>query len=321
MVKDLVAAVSGAGRISADDVLAFRRAYYSDSKITPDEAGAIFAANEACTDSDPTWPVFFCEALCDFVVHQMEPSGFVSDENASWLMSHIDHDGTVRSQTELELLVAILEQARSVPESLCTYALDCVRQAVLTGDGPLRNGKELQPGVVDEADVDLLRRILYAYAGGGNIAITAAEAEILFAINDATEHAEENAAWNDLFAKAIANHLMFASFHTPLTREVALRQEEWARNTSVSPATFVTSMVVALRDVYSWSGAKPAAERNVDADIAAAEQVTAAEAAWLAERIGRSGAVSPAEKAALQFIKQEAPNLPPVLQELLDKVA
>ena len=39
---------------------------------------------------------------------------------------------------------------------------------------------------IAKAEVDLLRRILYAYGGDGNIAITRAEAEVLFRINERT---------------------------------------------------------------------------------------------------------------------------------------
>ena len=59
-----------------------------------------------------------------------------------------------------------------------------VAHAVVDGKGPLMLGGALVPGLVAKAEVDLLRRILYAYGGDGNIAITRAEAEVLFRINE-----------------------------------------------------------------------------------------------------------------------------------------
>lgn len=326
MLNDLVAAVSRAGRISADDVLAFRKAYYDDGRIAGGEADAIFAANSACAEKHPAWLVFFCEALCDYVVHQMEPHGHVSRENADWLMARIDKDGKVDSSTELELLVSILEQAKTVPESLSVYALSQVKHAVLSGGGPLRNGKPLVPGEVCEADVELLRRILYAYAGGGNIAVTADEAEVLFDINDATANSANHPAWKDLFSKAIANHLMFASNHAAVSREEALRREAWVNDTAMEVGGFVSAMVTSLRDIYRAATFKETeAQRqrreNYFGAMKSAEEITQAEAQWLSDRILRDSRISEAERAALLFIKQEAPAVHPSLVPLLEKVA
>lgn len=326
MMNDLVSAVTKAGCITADDVLAFRKAYYSDGRISEAEAGGIFAANAACEQAHPTWAAFFCEALCDHVVHQMQPHGHVSEDNARWLMQHIDRDGRVDSETELDLLVVILEQAKTVPESLSAYALAQVRHAVVSGDGPLRSGKRLAAGIVDQADIELLRRILYAYAGGGNIAVTAAEADVLFDINDATADAENHPAWNDLFAKAIANHLMFATNHAPVSRTEALRQEAWVSDTSASSGAFIARMVASLRDIYKAATfketqAQRARRESYFGALKSAEEISAEEGRWLTGRINRDGKLSDAERAALLFIRQEATGIDPVLDPLLARVA
>jgi len=49
--------------------------------------------------------------------------------------------------------------------------------------------------------------------------------------------------------------------------------------------------------------------------------VDSAEAAWLAERIGRDGVLHENEKALLKFLKEESPNIDGALQPLLDKVS
>ena len=326
MLDNLVTAVAKAGRITAEDVLSFRKAFYDDGRIVESEADAIFAANDGCFVTHPSWSAFFTEAMCDYVVHQMEPHGHVSAENARWLIQRIDGNGKVGTSTELDLLVAILEQAKTVPESLSSYALTQVKHAVVSGQGPLRSGKSLKPGVVVEADVELLRRILYAYAGGGNIAITTAEADVLFEINDATADADNHAAWNDLFAKAIANHLMFATNHAPVSRTEALRRDTWVDDTTVSTGNFVGAMVKSLRDIYkvatfSETDAQKARREAYFGAATAAEEISEAESLWLANRINRDGRLSAAERAALLFIKQEATNIHPALLPLLDKVA
>ena len=60
-----------------------------------------------------------------------------------------------------------------------------------------------------------------------NVAITRSEAELLFDIADATNEAENDPAWTDLFAKAIANAIMAASGYSAPNREEALRREAW----------------------------------------------------------------------------------------------
>ena len=49
--------------------------------------------------------------------------------------------------------------------------------------------------------------------------------------------------------------------------------------------------------------------------------VTALEADWLADRIGRNGRLDDAEKALLRYMKELDADLPPKLQALVDKAA
>ncbi len=87
-------------------------------------------------------------------------------------------DGTVKSLSELEALIKCLEAATSAPEALSAYGLRQVAHAVIDGDGPLTGGRRLRKGTIDAADVATLRRILYAFGGSGNAAITRAEADV-----------------------------------------------------------------------------------------------------------------------------------------------
>ena len=95
------------------------------------------------------------------------------------------------------------------------------------GNGPLRAGTQLQPGVVTDDDVELIRRVLYAFGGDGNIAITRKEAEILFEINDRITNSEENSAFTELFIKAISSCVMSASGYSIPSRQEMLRREAW----------------------------------------------------------------------------------------------
>ena len=54
-------------------------------------------------------------------------------------------------------------------------------------------------------------------------------------------------------------------------------------------------------------------------EIVTHEPVTAAEASWLAERIGKDGKLTPTERALLTFLKAESPSIDPALQQLVER--
>ena len=54
--------------------------------------------------------------------------------------------------------------------------------------------------------------------------------------------------------------------------------------------------------------------------LGASETVSAEEARWIADRIGRDHVIRENERALLSFIKQSASSIHPELKPLLDKV-
>ncbi|MHA1189407.1 MAG: hypothetical protein ACTSSQ_02950, partial [Alphaproteobacteria bacterium] len=285
----------------------------------------LFALDEVADRHDTAWTVLFTEALTDYLVIQQAPEGYISQENADWLIARISADGTVKTETELELLIKVLEKAKSSPASLAAFALNQVKSAVISGDGPATCGRELEPGKVGRVEADLMRRILYAFGGDGNIAVTRAEADVLFDINDAVADAENDPAWTDLFTKALANCLMAASGYTVPSRDVALKREQWLDSDTGGVANFFGRMMSGgfrgVIDAYKAPSTEEAwAERNAKfaTDNQIAEVVTEAEADWLADRIGRDGHIHENEKALLRFISEESPNMHPSLKPLVD---
>ena len=65
-----------------------------------------------------------------------------------------------------------------------------------------------------------MRRILHAPAGGGAVSITRHEANILFRTNDAIADVLNAKSWDNVFAKAIINHLLSAAHPDPPVRNV-----------------------------------------------------------------------------------------------------
>lgn len=326
--SDDVKAILARGRITAEDVLKLRHRVFWKGAVTREDAEMVFALNERLGErADASWAEFFVEAVVDHLVLQTQPKGYMSDENAAWLVERISRDGRVESATELELLVEILERAETSPAALTMFALDQVKWGVLKGEGQVGRGRTLEPGVVGDAEVELLRRILYAAGGDGNVAVTRAEAELLFDINDATSEAENCPAWSDLFVKAIANFLMAYSGYQPPSRAEALRREVWLDTPSPGVGGFMSQMLAgglgAVWDAYTQAEEADAAARGLRREQLAAEapQITDDEARWIAERIGRDGLIHENELALLNFLKSKHASLPPKLQSVLEQAA
>src|SRR5690606_17005255 len=159
--------------------------------------------NETCEHQDATWKTFYVEVLTDYLVNQVEPEGYLTAADAQRLIERIAPAGRIARKSNLDLVVNVREVARWPPVSLVRCALDQVRSAVVHGDGPLRTGSGGLKGTLRESEVELVRRILYAFAGEGHLAITRPEAEILFDMNDAIAEGEANAPWSDLYVKAV----------------------------------------------------------------------------------------------------------------------
>jgi hypothetical protein len=316
----LLTDLGGRDRLTAEDALDVRRVVFGEVAVTPDEAEALVALNEATDRAEPEWRQMFVEAMTDYVVRQQEPQGYVDQAKADWLIGALGRDGRVWRDSELEALVHILERAESAPASLSAFALDQVKAGILgSGKG------------VEHADVELLRRIVFAAGGEGSLAITRDEAEVLFDINDAVRGKDNDPAWTDFYAKAIGNAVMAASGYLPPSREEALRAEQWLEDreptvrflgrAASSLFNSPSKVIEAYRHPDPLSDLYAADNARQDAARAAAAPVTDDEASWIAERIGRDGELDENEKALVRFIAAESPNLHPSLQDLVDRAA
>ena len=319
------AAICARGQITVADVAAIRRGYYRDGIIAETEADALFAIEQNC-QAPAEWGTLFAEAITDYIVHQVKPEGYVTADNATWLIERISSDGRLQTRNEFELLISVLEAARWAPGSLSVLALDQVRHAVLESSGPLRQGAKPAQGVVTAADVAALRRILYASGGDGNIAITRPEAEVLMDINDAADEHLSDVSWIDLYTKAIANHLMAGSGFAPPSRQEALKREDWLDSEPSSLGGFFGEMVrgglQGVRDAYAVPDAETVELSRLEdykRSILVSEEITAPEASWLVSRINRDGRISEAEHALLDFVAANCPKIDPALQALIAK--
>ena len=313
--------IKARGEITEADVLKFRRAFYADGRINENEAAQLFALHRAITRHDPQWIDCFVEMVTDYLVNQVAPEGYVTTDNSAWLLANLSADGHTLGRAEFELVINILDKSRWSPQSLARFALDQVRDGIVTCAGPLREGSTDAGIAVTDADVEVLRRILYAFGGDGNITITRLEAEALFDINDATVGADNADCWRDLFVRAMANCVLTTSGYAVPSREQALARDAWLeRRGDLSTAKMLKGMFAGYREISREEQLLARLERQ-KIEIVTGERVQVADAPWLAERLGRDGALSANEQALLDMIKQADPHLAAELQVLVDKLS
>ncbi|WP_075216613.1 hypothetical protein [Mongoliimonas terrestris] len=319
------------GRIEPADVRRLRETVYGNAVVSREEAEWAFALDERVSETCPEWIGFFVEAVVDFAVWQEQPKGYVTEATADWLIDSVSDRRLVRTRAELEVLIRVLEAASSCPPKLSAFVLRQVALAVLDGEGPLAPEHRGEPGVITRDEVELLRRVLFAFGSSGAVGISREEAEVLFDLNDGLVEGESDPAWSDLFVKAVANFLMAARGYTVPTREEALRREAWLdQPTGGIVGIFGDAMSGLLTHGLKgiWSSFREPEEseatrrvRAMEAEIKAAEVVTADEVKWLADRIGRDGPLHANERALLLFLREESPDIHPSLRTLLDTAA
>jgi hypothetical protein len=317
--------------ITPEDVAYFRHEVFADGVVSRQEAEAVLSLNNGIQSKCPEWDEYFVEALSDYLVNQAEPRGQVSHANAEWLIEFVTRDGRLEPTNELELLVKAMEKAESSPELLVGFALNVVAKAALEGSGPLASGRQLEPGRIGAGEVELIRRVLYAYGGNKGISISRTEAEILFDLNDRTKDADNHPSWRELFVKAIANYLMAVATERQPSRIEAITPESWAErpDTNVSETLsgavrgfgelFSKAFLVGLFDSAHEQSEKAWAERNarMEAAMAEAEQVSDVEAEWLIEKLNADGVISNNEIAMLAFIRTNGGRVSEKLESVI----
>lgn len=331
--NDLIDEIIATGSISPKDVLALRRDVFADGVVDPREADVVFRLNENCKPRGSAWPEFYVDSLTDYFVWQSEPSKYVDEANAQHLIANIVRNGRVESATELELLINVIYWAESCPEALVLFALEAVRDSVLDPDHAAYGAGRRQ-GVVDAVDVEIIRRVIFPMASDGGFTVTQREAELLFALNKATDEAANDGAWTDLFVKGVANYLMFPR-PAPVVPSAAerSRRDAWLRERrgvglllmDVGRAFGSFDFAGAWReiDLFGKARARENSEREAaDAAIAEARAaIDASEARWLIERLDSDGRLSGNERALLRFIECHATRIPAELQERLARIA
>lgn len=319
---DILADVLARGTIGAEDVARLRRHVFADGVVSQAEAEGVFALNEATHGNDPAWAAFFVQSLTDYVVWQSLPRGHVDPALAHFLMQRVAKDGRIDGATELELVVNVVHWAASCPQALRQLALDAVKTSVVAGGGPLFGPGRRRAGVVDRADVEILSKLLYAAGGEASLAVSRAEADLLFDLNDATRGAANDPGWQPLFVAAVAAHLTQPLAAPQLAdADAARRRDRWLAERRGVPALLGEmlgclgrgAVAEAFReaDVFGRrrAEAEAAAERAAERAALQRRQIDRAEAEWLRRRLPPGRALDANERALIAFLRRHAAGI------------
>lgn len=194
-------------KIAAEDVVRLRRDIFPDGVRTASEADTLFRMDRECEIKDESWREFYVEALAEFFIFNTEPAGGLSDEQAQHLIRRILEDGRIAGETELALVLRIIERAHSCPPDLGYLALRAVRDSVMSPE-KAAYGNDRHPGEITPEDVEILRQAIRAPAGDDGTAVSRAEAELLFALERETDDSRNDIAWRDLFVQTVGSHLL-----------------------------------------------------------------------------------------------------------------
>jgi len=208
------------------------------------------------------------------------------------------------------LLVKVLEKAVNVPDHLKAYALDQIEQTVLTGEGPTRDGGMLDKGSITDAEVQLLRRMVFASGGDRPAGVSQHEADMLFRIKNATLGASNSPEWKRLFVQGVGNYLQGFGGKEQLSRERAAELENFMNQSAPGIGGFFRRMFDSighsgLGDGFAAMREEAAPPRHIELEVADAAEVTSAEQAWLQANLDADGELDELEKALLDFLAEE----------------
>jgi hypothetical protein len=307
---DLTTQIVSDGKITAEEILALRQLGWADGKLSPDEAESLFVTNETTDEASPEWCDFFVDALTSFVVHTVEPRGYVDVEMAEELIGRIDRDGRVGTMAELELLVRVIEVSTSAPQVLRDYAIRQIEEAVLVGEGPTRHGA-LNPSGINQTEVALLKRLIFGTGSERPAGVSRSEAEMLFRIKDATLYEPNCPEWQDLFVKGVAQFLLGFGGHEALSEERAQQLADFMAKEGGGIGGFLSRMFTSKPDVEGFGsllkigGDEAEYLEDFNAEVENAAKLAPEEQSWLQDMLEADEELDEMEKALIAFIDAE----------------
>lgn len=195
------------GEVTSQDVIRLQHDIFADGIREAAEADLLFRMDSECTVKHESWNAYFVDALAEYYIFNTEPAGELGDDQSQHLIRHILADGKVAGETELALAIRVIERARTCPVDVGYLVLKAVWDSVMD-PAKAAYGGDRRPKAITAEDVDIIRKAIHATGSDDGIAVSRAEAELLFALERETNDAENDIAWRDLFVQAVGGHLL-----------------------------------------------------------------------------------------------------------------
>jgi hypothetical protein len=318
--------VASDATLDAPQTQALRRAIYSKPSVTrADLTGLLDLGRRAGTEASKEYGELLADVATDLLVNQVDPPKYVASADADWLIGQVQAGGGLSCRAEFEMLLAVLHYAVSIPPAFAAFAVGEIEKAVVQGH-KAGAGADHAAGVVSKDDVEALRNAVFAATEGSSLHVTRESAEALFRIAHATQSANNDASFDDLFAKAIGNYLTGIAFHwTPSVAEERAK-EQWLDEKAPSFGGFLGGLFhlgkTGEQRAYEAEASRLQKENAADRDeIVRRSDIGVADGDWVLAHLTREGNLTAAEKKLLRFLKEVARSLPPSLAKVVEAQA
>ena len=301
-------------------VLELRRDIYAKGAVTREDLARLLAVARApgAAFSDD-FGELLAEAAADLLVRQAEPTRYISNADADWLMGELAPGG-LPIAAEQRLLVEVLRLSVSVPVQLSAFAVAAFERAIVDGSKS-----------VTASDVEALRVAVFAATDASSLHVTRDSADALFRIARATREGANDPSFAEFFAKAVGDHLLGIAFHwTPRAAE-EVQKERWLDAEQPGVGSFLGRMfgagdrsldAAAFESPATAEEALTRQENEADAsERANAQIIDAAKSAWVVSKLESTNLPTAAERALLGFLGREATAMPQELRALIEREA
>lgn len=317
-------ALASVDRVEARDL---RQAIYGEGDPDRADVEKLITLGRA-EGSDEEFAQLLAEVAVDVFVHQADPSGYITDDDANWLIEKLGADGGLACAAEFAMLKRLIGRAVSVPPQLTAFAVREVEKAILTGRRDGFGGVDHEPGVVTPDDVEALRSLVFAPTRGHALHVDSETAQALFDIAHATATADNAPEFPDFFAKAVGNYLLGVEFVGAPDREEELHIESYLARPG-GFGSFLSEMFgggARLSEIDETIGDdQEDADRALNAEtthrLEAAARLTSDETKWVLAHLTRGGILTTAECRLLAFLRDESTSAPQELSDLYDQAA
>lgn len=186
--------LAGKSRLSADDVQTLRRVSFPEGIRASEDAAQLLAIHHSFSEKCDEWDAFFIEALTDFIVHHTYPQGSLDDINVAWLIQVLSTDGIIRSSTEFEVLMHVIDVSAHIPPALSGLALDQLSHALGGGACAYREARSIDARGVTGHDIAFIRHVLRT----SGMILSPIEIEALDRIEQASAARDNHPGWAEL---------------------------------------------------------------------------------------------------------------------------